>query len=45
MDSMNEKWVYYEELIEIIALITQEVFESVVLEEIAAVWEVFLEWH
>ena len=32
MDFMQEKWVYYEELIEIIALITQEAFDSIVLE-------------
>ena len=39
-----EKWPIYEELIEIIGLVTEELFENIIFEEIASVWGVFVEW-
>ncbi len=40
----NEEWTFYEELIEIIGLLTEDIFETTIYEEIASVWETFLEW-
>lgn len=40
----QENWIFYEELIEIVGLFSEEIFENAILEEIAAVWGVFLEW-
>lgn len=40
----SEEWIFYEELIEILGNITDELFESIIFEEIATVWGTIIDW-
>jgi hypothetical protein len=40
----QEDWHFYEELVEMIGHLGEELLESVVLEEIGAVWGTILDW-